>query len=104
MIRGAETVWEAAAGQFAELLRLEGSLAEQADALAVAGEGASEAMLAADLAYRQSPACPAPHGTGLVVARAPGDGLAMETSSRTEAEDFIRSSRDLRTPGKPAVQ
>ncbi|HJU65384.1 MAG TPA: ABC-F family ATP-binding cassette domain-containing protein [Gemmatimonadaceae bacterium] len=41
----ATTVWEAAAGRFAELLALERSLAEQADRLAAAGEGASNAML-----------------------------------------------------------
>jgi ATP-binding cassette, subfamily F, member 3 len=39
----ARTVWEAAAGEFAELLALEGSLAEQASAL---GGDASEAALA----------------------------------------------------------
>jgi ATP-binding cassette, subfamily F, member 3 len=40
---GAATVWEAAAGEFAELLALERSLAEQATAL---GEDASESALA----------------------------------------------------------
>ena len=39
---GATTVWEAAAGQFSELLALEKSLAEQASAL---GESSSEAVL-----------------------------------------------------------
>jgi len=39
---GARTVWEAAAGQFSELLALEKSLAEQASAL---GESSSEAAL-----------------------------------------------------------
>jgi ATP-binding cassette subfamily F protein 3 len=43
---GVETVWEAAAGAFAELLRLERSLAEQAAAMAAAGERCTPAMLA----------------------------------------------------------
>jgi ATP-binding cassette, subfamily F, member 3 len=43
---GAVTVWEAGAGEFAELLALERSLAQQADALAHAGESAPPQMLA----------------------------------------------------------
>ena len=43
---GATTVWEAAAGPFAELLELERSLAEQGTALAEAGERCTPAMLA----------------------------------------------------------
>jgi ATP-binding cassette subfamily F protein 3 len=43
---GATTVWEAAAGPFAELLELERSLAEQGIALAEAGERCTPAMLA----------------------------------------------------------
>jgi ATP-binding cassette subfamily F protein 3 len=43
---GGETVWEAAAGAFAELLRLERSLAEQASAMAAAGEHCTPGMLA----------------------------------------------------------
>ena len=43
---GAETVWEAAAGGFADLLALERSLAEQAAAMAAAGDGCTPAMLA----------------------------------------------------------
>ena len=43
---GAETVWEAAAGEFAELLALEQSLASQAQKLAEAGESVTEQMLA----------------------------------------------------------
>ncbi|MFN2635523.1 MAG: ABC-F family ATP-binding cassette domain-containing protein [Gemmatimonadaceae bacterium] len=43
---GAQTVWEAGAGEFAELLSLEISLAEQANRLAAAGEGATAQMLA----------------------------------------------------------
>ncbi|HEY1953020.1 MAG TPA: ABC-F family ATP-binding cassette domain-containing protein [Gemmatimonadaceae bacterium] len=43
---GAVTVWEAGAGEFAELLALERSLAQQADALAQAGESATPQMLA----------------------------------------------------------
>ncbi|HLS47219.1 MAG TPA: ABC-F family ATP-binding cassette domain-containing protein, partial [Gemmatimonadales bacterium] len=42
---GAETVWEAAAGPFAELFALERSLAEQADGLGRAGDATTEAML-----------------------------------------------------------
>jgi ATP-binding cassette subfamily F protein 3 len=42
----ATTVWEGAAGSFAELLRLERSLAEQAAAMAAAGEGCTPQMLA----------------------------------------------------------
>ena len=42
---GATTVWEAAAGQFAELLALEKSLAEQAEAMGAAGENVSQAQL-----------------------------------------------------------
>jgi ATP-binding cassette subfamily F protein 3 len=41
----AATVWEAAAGPFAELFALERSLAEQADALGHAGDATTEAML-----------------------------------------------------------
>ncbi|HET8834562.1 MAG TPA: ABC-F family ATP-binding cassette domain-containing protein, partial [Gemmatimonadales bacterium] len=44
---GAETVWEAAAGAFGELLSLERSLAAQASALAEAGDGCTPRMLAA---------------------------------------------------------
>jgi ATP-binding cassette subfamily F protein 3 len=43
---GAATVWEAAAGGFADLLALERSLAEQATALAEAGDGCTPQMLA----------------------------------------------------------
>ncbi len=43
---GASTVWEAAAGPFAELLELERSLAEQGVALADAGDRCTPAMLA----------------------------------------------------------
>jgi ATP-binding cassette subfamily F protein 3 len=41
----AATVWEAAAGAFAELFALERSLAAQAEAMAAAGEGVTGAML-----------------------------------------------------------
>jgi ATP-binding cassette subfamily F protein 3 len=43
---GATTVWEAGAGEFAELLALEHSLAEQANELAAAGESSTPQMLA----------------------------------------------------------
>ena len=43
---GAQTVWEAAAGEFAELLALEQSLTEQAHKLAEAGEAVTPQMLA----------------------------------------------------------
>jgi ATP-binding cassette, subfamily F, member 3 len=43
---GAETVWEAGAGEFADLLALEHSLAEQANLLAEVGEAATPQMLA----------------------------------------------------------
>ncbi|HEY9015984.1 MAG TPA: ATP-binding cassette domain-containing protein, partial [Gemmatimonadales bacterium] len=43
---GATTVWEAAAGPFAELLDLERSLARQGEALARAGESCTAEMLA----------------------------------------------------------
>ena len=43
---GATTVWEAAAGPFAELLELERSLAEQGTALAEAADGCTPEMLA----------------------------------------------------------
>ncbi|HXG72707.1 MAG TPA: ABC-F family ATP-binding cassette domain-containing protein [Gemmatimonadaceae bacterium] len=43
---GATTVWEAGAGEFADLLKLEKSLAEQANELAVVGEAATPQMLA----------------------------------------------------------
>ena len=43
---GATTVWEAAAGQFAELLALEQSLAEQAVKIGELGEASSPQMLA----------------------------------------------------------
>ncbi|HEX6626527.1 MAG TPA: ABC-F family ATP-binding cassette domain-containing protein, partial [Gemmatimonadaceae bacterium] len=43
---GAQTVWEAAAGEFAELLALERSLAEQANQLAEVGESVTPQMLA----------------------------------------------------------
>ena len=42
---GASTVWEAAAGPFAELFALERSLGEQAEALGRAGDATTEAML-----------------------------------------------------------
>ena len=42
---GAQTVWEAAAGEFAELLALEQSLTEQAQKLAEAGESVTPQML-----------------------------------------------------------
>jgi ATP-binding cassette subfamily F protein 3 len=42
---GAETVWEAAAGEFADLLALEQSLADQAHRLAEAGESVTQQML-----------------------------------------------------------
>lgn len=41
----AQTVWEAGAGEFADLLALENSLAQQANALAQAGEAATPQML-----------------------------------------------------------
>ncbi len=43
---GASTVWEAAAGAFADLLALERSLAEQGTAIAEAGDGCTPQMLA----------------------------------------------------------
>jgi ATP-binding cassette, subfamily F, member 3 len=43
---GAGTVWEAGAGEFADLLALERSLSEQANLLAEAGESATPQMLA----------------------------------------------------------
>ena len=43
---GAKTVWEAGAGEFADLLALEHSLAAQGNELALAGEGASPQLLA----------------------------------------------------------
>jgi ATP-binding cassette subfamily F protein 3 len=43
---GAETVWEAGAGEFADLLALERSLAEQANVLAEVGERATPQLLA----------------------------------------------------------
>lgn len=43
---GVATVWEAGAGEFAHLLALEKSLAEQADGLAHAGEAITDKMLA----------------------------------------------------------
>ena len=43
---GAETVWEAGAGEFADLLALERSLAEQANVLAEVGESATPQLLA----------------------------------------------------------
>jgi ATP-binding cassette, subfamily F, member 3 len=43
---GAATVWEAAAGEFADLLALERSLATQADEMAAVGENISPQMLA----------------------------------------------------------
>ena len=43
---GAATVWEAAAGAFADLLALERSLGEQATALSEAGDGCTPQMLA----------------------------------------------------------
>jgi ATP-binding cassette subfamily F protein 3 len=43
---GAKTVWEAGAGEFADLLALERSLAEQGVALAEVGEAATQKMLA----------------------------------------------------------
>jgi ATP-binding cassette subfamily F protein 3 len=43
---GATTVWEAGAGEFADLLALERSLAEQAEALAKVGESATPQQLA----------------------------------------------------------
>ncbi len=64
---------------------------------------AGEAMLAAALAWRVTPTCPAPNGTGLAPARQRDDALAMQNPTRTEAEEFPRSSRDLRMPGKPAA-
>ena len=45
-LAGAETVWEAAAGAFRDLLELERSLAAQAAALAEAGDRCTPAMLA----------------------------------------------------------
>lgn len=42
---GAQTVWEAGAGEFADLLALERSLAEQAALLAEVGEAASSSLL-----------------------------------------------------------
>jgi len=43
---GAKTVWEAGAGELAELLALEQALAKQADLLAQAGENTTPQMLA----------------------------------------------------------
>jgi ATP-binding cassette subfamily F protein 3 len=43
---GAQTVWEAGAGEFADLLALERALAEQASVLAEVGEAATPQMLA----------------------------------------------------------
>ena len=43
---GARTVWEAGAGEFADLLALERSLAEQANVLAEVGEAATSQLLA----------------------------------------------------------
>jgi ATP-binding cassette, subfamily F, member 3 len=43
---GAQTVWEAGAGEFADLLALERSLSEQANALAEVGEAATPKVLA----------------------------------------------------------
>jgi ATP-binding cassette subfamily F protein 3 len=43
---GARTVWEAGAGEFADLLALEHSLAEQANVLAAVGEAATPQLLA----------------------------------------------------------
>src|SRR6202040_2388588 len=43
---GAKTVWEAGAGEFADLLALERSLAEQAHVLSQVGESATPQMLA----------------------------------------------------------
>ena len=43
---GAQTVWEAGAGEFADLLALERSLAEQASVLAEVGEAATPPLLA----------------------------------------------------------
>jgi ATP-binding cassette subfamily F protein 3 len=43
---GAQTVWEAGAGEFADLLALERSLAEQANVLAEVGEAATPQLLA----------------------------------------------------------
>jgi ATPase components of ABC transporters with duplicated ATPase domains len=43
---GAKTVWEAGAGEFAELLALEKSLEEQATALGNAGDSPTPQMLA----------------------------------------------------------
>ena len=43
---GAQTVWEAGAGEFADLLALERSLSEQANVLAEVGEAATPQMLA----------------------------------------------------------
>ena len=43
---GAQTVWEAGAGEFADLLALERALAEQANVLAEVGEAATTQMLA----------------------------------------------------------
>ena len=43
---GAQTVWEAGAGEFADLLALERALSEQANVLAEVGESATPQMLA----------------------------------------------------------
>jgi ATP-binding cassette subfamily F protein 3 len=43
---GAQTVWEAGAGEFADLLALERSLSEQANVLAAVGEAATPQLLA----------------------------------------------------------
>jgi len=45
VFEGVETVWEAAAGPFKELMALEQALAVQAEAMAVAGEAVTEAAL-----------------------------------------------------------
>ena len=61
-------------------------------------------VLAAALAWRVTPACPAPNGTSMAQARAPADATAMQNPTRTEAEEFLRSMRDLSMPGQPAVR
>ena len=65
---------------------------------------AGEAMLSAALGYRANATCPAASGTGLSVARAPGSGLPIETTGRSEAAEILRNMRDLSMPEKAPVQ
>jgi C-terminal processing protease CtpA/Prc len=63
------------------------------------GDG-SEAMLAAALNFRASGTCPAPPASGVSVAAVrANDAMAIETSDRSQAQEFLRNNRDLRMPG-----